>query len=176
MHVVFYLSKFYDWATVPRDVVVTPEDVNSGRVMPDRGGGYRTRVAKTPKDGTHRIFAITEADIVGKIIHEKTDVRRAGRTFTRKEAIAHMIMDHLSEGEFEWSWITKVEVHDDGPDEKLFRDIVEPHTKADHGRRLGQKNIDPKTVEAHVVAYTEPCDHAGHVTHLSNHFGVKVLA
>jgi hypothetical protein len=172
MRVHLYLSKFYNWDPVPHDVVVSPDDIASGKVMPDRNGGYRARVVKIPPGGTVRTCQITEAAIVSKIIHEKTDIRRAGRTFTRKEAVAHFIMDHLLEGEAEWGWITKIEVEDDGPNEALARSMLDPHTKAEHSRR-GGPSIDPGHVDGHLAAYLEPVDAAGHAAHLHGHFGVK---
>jgi hypothetical protein len=173
MHVVIHLSKFYDWQPVPRDVAVTPEDIAAGKVMPDRSGGFRARVLREPPGGTEMTCYITEADVVGKIIHEKTDVRRAGRTFSRRQAVAHIIQDHLLEGVAEWSWIKKVEVHDDGPDKDLALTMLEPHTKARHGRRNGM-NIAASDVAAHMKAYLEPTQAEDHVAHLHQHFGVGV--
>jgi hypothetical protein len=170
MRVIAHLIKFTDWEPVPSDVKVTPQDIAAGKVMPDRNGGYRMKVVKTMN--TFREMHIAEHDIVGKIIHEKTDIRRAGRVFSRKEAVAHLLMDNLLE-DYDWSWITKFEVHDDGPDEKLARGLFSPHTSADHGRRRGQKNIDPASLEAHVAKYLESATAADHAAFLTAHFGVK---
>jgi hypothetical protein len=173
MQVVFHLSKFYDWVPVPANVTVTPEDIADGKVMPNRdGSGYRARVVKSPPGGTHNFTAISEEHIVQRSIGERTDVRLSGRLLTRKEVVARILQDQVIGDKFEWKWITKIEVHDDGPDEKLVRAHLAVHVKADHGRRLGQKNIDPATVEDHVAAYLEPADHAAH---LSQHFCVKAV-
>ncbi len=174
MHAILHLNRFYNWEPVPRDVTVTPVDVASGKVMPDRNGGYRMRVVR--QGPTFLTCCITESIIIAKIIHEKTDVRRrAGRTFTRKQAVAHVIMEHLLDGAAEWAWITSVEVHDDGPDEKLFREMLEPHTKSFHGR-TGNLAIDPKDVRAHVAAYMEPATAKDHAEHLTQHFGTKAVS
>lgn len=172
MRVTCYLNKFYDWEAVPSDVKVTLADIASGKVMPDRNGGYRMRVVKVPPGGTVRDMHIAEHDLLGKIVHEKTDVRRAGRVFSRKEAVAHLIMDSLLD-DYEWSWITKIEVHDDGPNENLGRAILTAHTLADHGRRAGQKNVDPGSLKTHLAKYNEPTTPEEHAAFLMAHFGVK---
>ena len=146
MHVVLHVTKFADWTPVPADVKVSQDDIMSGKVKPGRvPGSWEARVIKTPPGGTTHTVALSEGLTIQKQIHEKTDVKRAGRHFTRKEAVAHTIQDHFLEG-FDWSWITKIEVHDDGPDEALCRAMLKPHADADHGRRVG-KNIPPEHLE-----------------------------
>lgn len=156
MHVHIRLSKFYDWDPIPKGVVVTEQDIAAGKVMPGRDGAYRMRVVKIPVGGmTKRTCHISEGTLVEKIIEEKSDVRKkAGRTLTRHEAVAHLIADQLLEGAAEWDWILGFDVEvDDGPSEELMRAKLAPHTTADHGRRLGRKNVPPEHVEDHVAAY-----------------------
>jgi hypothetical protein len=118
-----------------------------------------------------------ERSILSKIIQEKVDVKRAGRMFSRREAVAHFIMDHLLElnGITDWSWVTKWEVHDDGPDEALAREMLVPHTLAKHGRRPGQ-NLPPEHLEPLLARYMEPATAADHVKHLGLHFGTEVAS
>lgn len=172
MRVTLHLSKFVDWVPVPADVAVTQADIDSGRVKPGKGGGWTTLVTKAPPGGTTRECHLSEATIVAKIVEEKSDARRAGRTFSRREAVAHVIQEHLLEG-IDWGWITKVEVHDDGPDEALFHAMVEPHTVAAHGRRPGRMNVPPEHLGDHKARYAEPATAAQHAEHLGKHFGVK---
>lgn len=174
MRVYIYVTKFYNWDPVPKGAVITEQDIASGLVMPGRDGGYRMRVVKVPVGGTVKTCHITESLIIEKIIEEKADVRKAGRTHSRKDALAHLIADQFLPGEIEWDWITKIEVHDDGPDEALVRAKLEPHTKAEHGRRPGRKNIPAEHVDNHVAAYMAPCSAAELADHLHQHFGVKV--
>jgi hypothetical protein len=169
MRVVVSVSKFYDWVPVPPDVKVEPSDIASGKVMPGMGGGHRMRVLKVPVGGTHRTCTISEADIIGKIVHEKADVKRAGRTFSRKEAVAHLIQDHLLD-EMDWSWITGWDVHDDGPDMEEFHKRMKPLTEVKHARRPGMI-IPPEHYEAHTSKYGESTVAADHVDHLHAHYG-----
>jgi hypothetical protein len=169
MRVVLHLSKFYNWVPVPPGTVVTAEDVRQGKVMPDRNGGHRMRI--TQQGPTTRECHISEQTLVNQIVMEKSDVRKAGRTFSRREAVAHLIMDTMLDGHAEWGWITKVEVHDDGPDEALFRATLEPLTKVKHGRR-DKMVIPPAHLDDHLKVYLEPADAAAHAAHLEGHFGV----
>jgi hypothetical protein len=155
MRVIIHHSKFYDWDPVPKDVVITDDDIAAGKVMPNRdGSGYRMRVVKIPPGGTHRTVLITEGTLIEKIIEEKSDIRKAGRTLTRHQAAAALLMDQILPGNIELDWITRFEVEaDDGPSEELMRAKLDPHTKADHGRRRGRKNVPPEHVEDHVAAY-----------------------
>ena len=173
MRVVIHVTKYYDWEPVPKDVIVTPADIAAGKVMPDSSGKeYRMKVLKVPPGGlTQRTCTIDELTIIKKIVHEKSEVKRARRTFSRKEAVAHVIQDHLLD-DMDWGWIKKIEVHDDGPDEALCRTTLHPYTVAPHARREGMI-IPPETVEDHVKAYMEAATADDHVAHLHNHYGVR---
>lgn len=156
MRVTVHLRKFYSWQQVPKDVVVTDDDVRSGRVKPGKTGGYEMRVVKSPPAGlatSPTEIMISERTLIEKIIEEKSDVRKAGRTITRNQAAAHLIQDQLLPEHGEWDWIAKFEVHDDGPHEELFREVLEPHTKTPHGRRAGRMNVPPDHVSDHVAKY-----------------------
>lgn len=202
MIVVAHIRKFYDWDPVPKGTVVTEQDIAAGKVMPGRDGGYRMRVVKVPPGGmTTRTVQITEAAILAKIIEEKTSILKAGRTLTRKDAIAAILAEHAFPDHVEIEWLSKFEVHDDGPHEELARATLTPHTTVEHGRRPGRMNIPPDHLEGHVGAYmadwkTLPkapegaspevlashevttcslrADNAGAmVQHLTSHFGVR---
>lgn len=176
MRVTIHLSKFYNWDPVPPGVVVTEQDIAAGKVMPGRDAGtYRMRVVKVPAGGTHRTCHISERTLIEKIVEEKSDVRKAGRTLSRKQAVAQLLADNLLPGEAEWDWITKVEVEDDGPHEELFRDVIATHAAAPHARRPGRMNVPVESVEAHVAAYLEAATPADHVAHLNAHFNVKAV-
>jgi hypothetical protein len=153
MIVTLHLKQFYNWDPVPDTVVVTKDDVASGKVMPGRDGGFRMKVVK--KMPTHRTITVAESSIIAAIIVEKADPRRAGRTFTRNEAVAQVLqeMQYTSDQHGEWDWITDIEVHDDGPSEELVRDVLKTHSNAPHGRRLGRMNVPPEHVEDHVKKY-----------------------
>jgi hypothetical protein len=162
MIVVAHLKKYYDWDQVPKDVVVTEQDIFARKVMPGRlPGDYRMKVPKVPLAGackmhgicTVRTTTISESTLIEKIIEEKSDYRKGGRTLSRNEAAAQCLQDHtLTDEHLEWPWIIGFEVHDDGPSEELFRAKLEPHTQADHGRRR-RKNIPPEHLADHVAAY-----------------------
>jgi hypothetical protein len=182
MRVFVHLTKFYDWEPVPADVEVKPSDIAAGLILPGRDGGYRMRVTRTnPNDGLDfgREGHISEGHIIQKIIEERCDIRRAGRIFTRKQAVAQCLVEHIlmsaNRIEAQASWITRIDVHDSGLDEALFLSMLAPHHDAEHARR-GGKNIDQSDLAAHLVAYLEPATAADHVAHLHAHFNVKAVA
>jgi hypothetical protein len=162
MILVAHLKKYYDWDPIPPNVVVTEQDIFSGKVMPGRlKGDYRMKVPKEPLPGrckmhgicTTRTCTISEGLVCEKIIEEKASVRKAGRTLSRNEAAALILQDHLlTEEHVEWQWLIGFEAHDDGPSEELLRAKLEPHLVADHGRR-NRKNIPPEDLPLHVAAY-----------------------
>lgn len=177
MRIVIHLTKFYDWVPVPQNVVIDPNDIASGKVMPGRDGGYRVRVVKLPPAGkatTERTCHVSEALIVQKMVHEKCDAKRAGRSFSRREAVAHLIQDHLLD-DSDWSWIAGFEIDDDGPVESVAREILTPHTAAKHGKRPGN-NIPPEHLEPLMARYMEPASAADHVDHVHAHFNVSKKA
>lgn len=153
MWVIIRLSAFYDWDPIPKGVVVTEQDIAAGKVMPGMDGGYRMRVVKRPPAGTTRTCHISEGALVEKIIEEKSDIRKAGRTLSRNQAVAALIADQLLPNAAEVDWITGFDVHDDGPSEELLRAKLAPHTEAQHGRRPGRANVPKDHVETHVAAY-----------------------
>jgi len=176
MRVAISLSKFYNWDPVPKGVVVTEEDIAAGKVMPGRDGAYRMKVVKAPPGGTEHLVTVSESTLIEKIIEEKSDVRKAGRTLSRRQALAHLLQDNIIPGQFEWDWIKGFAVHDDGPNEELMRSKLELHTKAEHGRRPGRMNVPVEHVEDHVKAYMESTTAADHVDHLHLHFGIKKVS
>jgi hypothetical protein len=163
MRIVVHHSKFYDWDPVPEDVVVTQTDIASGKVKPaGRGGGWLMRVTK--EMDTHTEIQIPESQVIAKIIHDKTRPE-GGRELTRKQAIAFYLSEHVMPHHAHRSWVSKVDVHDDGPDEALFRAALAPHVAAE--------NIAAEDVDAHVEAYMEPATDKDHIDHLHTHFKVK---
>ncbi|HLY33908.1 MAG TPA: hypothetical protein VKQ07_05200 [Jatrophihabitantaceae bacterium] len=171
MRVVVHLSRFYDWVPVPPDVLVTPQDLASGLAMPGREPGtFRMRVEKPGP--TYREMHIGEHTILGKILDEKLDVRRSGTVQTRKQAVAHIVGLLLDDGRVahaQWSWITGIDVHDDGPDVEHAKKHFAPHLTAVHGRH-GRVHMTAEEHDAHLAAYSETADVAAH---LRSHFGVK---
>ena len=85
MRAVLHVSKFYSWEPIPPDTKVTPADISSERVRVAANGGYAMRV--TRQQASHTTVLMPEADVVGKIIHERTRPS-GGRVLTRKQAIA----------------------------------------------------------------------------------------
>lgn len=172
MHVVLHLTKFYDWEPIPRDVTVTPQDIASGKVKPGRDGGMMARVVKVPAGGTTPLTcSINEATLIAKIVQEKADPKRAGRTFSRKQAVAHLIQEDILPSQAEWEWVASIEVHDDGPDAALMASTLASHAQTPHGRRAGMI-IPLEHVDEHHRVYAEPADSAAHAAHLRQHFGV----
>ena len=131
MRVVVHVKKFYDWEPVPADVVVTPQDISSEKVKPAANGGWLMKVTKTL--ATHTQVNLPEKQIVAKIIHDRTRPE-GGRTLTRKQAVAFYLSENVMPHHAHRSWVTGFEVHDDGPDEKLAREMLKPHSISETAR------------------------------------------
>ena len=171
MRVTIAVSAFYDWAPVPADVEVTPKDIASGRVKPNRSGqGFDMRL--TRKKDTHTDIAIAESTIIARIIHELMP-QNGGRSLSRKEAVANLlainVMPHHAHPKFFKGIVVDI---DDGPDEEQFRASLDPYTKAIH-QTSGYPLVDPEEVESIVKKYMEGADAKAHQDHLCAHFNVK---
>ena|SRR5277367_3433398 len=166
MRIVAHHSKFYDWEPVPDDVKVTVADLASGKAKPmARGAGYLMKVTKELP--THTEIMLPEAQVIAKIIDDKTRPS-GGRTLSRKDAVAFYLSEHVMPNHAHRTWVTKFEVQDDGPDEKLARAMLGEHVTAG--------NIEASDLEAHVAAYMEKTSNADHGMHLTTHFKVKGAA
>jgi hypothetical protein len=133
MHLTVHSTKFYDWIPVPENVKVTDADVKSEKVKPSGDGGWLMKVTKAPPGGTWTSVRMVEGQIIAKIIHDKTRPE-GGRTLTRAQALAFYLSENVMPHHAHRSWITKVELHDDGPDEKLLRSMLAPHTVSEGSR------------------------------------------
>lgn len=161
MRIIVHHSKFYDWEPVPRDVEVTPEDVAAGRVKPGARAGdyYLMRVVKEPEGGTYTEIRLPEHQILEKIIE---DAIKRNQRLTRRQAVALYVSEHVLPHHAHRSWVTGVEVHDDGPSKDLAAAKLDEHVAAG--------NIDAADHAAHLAAYLETADGAAHTKHLSDHF------
>jgi hypothetical protein len=173
MRVVAQVKSFYDWESVPSDVVVTPQDIKAGRVKPAMNSGYLMRVTKkTPSETT---VCISEETIVQRIIHEMMP-NQGCVPHSRKEAVGQILARQVMPEHAHPKFITQFRVDtDDGPDEKLFMSLVEPFTKVMHDKS-GQPGISPDDLETLRVMYMEPTTPKDHVDHLHAKFNVKPSA
>lgn len=177
MRVVTHLKRFYNWLPLPQATreKMSDSDIHQGLSMgilkPGSTGALLMRV--TVNAPSFNTATISEGTIIAKIIQEKTQRDRARRTFSRKQAVAHVLSEHVLISECEPDWIDLFEIHDDGPDEKLLRDRLAPHHVAINPRTQ-RTNMDPATLDAHVAAYMEPATIEDHVAHLHDHFGVPM--
>lgn len=189
MRIVIHVKSHNSWEPVPRDVEVTPHDVEAGKVKPGAAGGF---VMKVPRAGeTHVECQLTESTLIGQIIREYTDKNKQAIILTRAEAVANYLASDIVPHWTNRKHMRHIEIYDDGPSEELFRAMLQPHLEADHGRAAG-KNIDAEDVEEMVKAYLEPLateyDEHHHVegsahahglgvhAHLHRHFKLKVGA
>lgn len=65
----------------------------------------------------------------------------------------------------ERAWLSKFEVHDDGPDEALMRSMLAPHAASG-------THIDPEEVDKLVANYMAPASSDDHAKHLHGHFRI----
>jgi hypothetical protein len=162
MRIVLHHSKFYDDVPVPADVKVTPADIAAGKVKPAANGGFTMRVTREIPEGTHSQINLPEYEIAAKVIEEKV---RRNTTVTRKQAVALYLTEYSLPLHAHRSWLTKVEVHDDGADPAAL--------KAELDRHVAAGNIDPADVEEHMAAYTQTTTADDHVDHLHKHFRIN---
>jgi hypothetical protein len=202
MRVTAHHSKNYNWVSVAEaakrlgvEVKVSDADVASGKAKVNLSGGYSMRVVEE-RDNTTDIH-VDEASIIKMIVFEKCRPS-GGRILTRRQAVAFFIGEHHLDSN-QRSWLTSFEVHDDGPDEKLFDEIMAPHLVAEaarhascirvtaHGttkcpacghlegvRAARKSNIDPADLDAHKKAYLETTVSAADMAaFLCKHFRVE---
>ena len=166
MRIVIHHKKNYDWMPVPAEVKTSGADwdsaVKSGKIKPSASGGWIMQVVREFDNFT--TVGIPEAQIVAKIIHEKTRPE-GGRTLTRKQAVAFLLSENVLPHHAHRSWITKFEVHDDGPDEKLMREMLAPHfvspraavmACAAHEYKVGAKGAKLACANCNHVESTDP--------------------
>lgn len=208
MRIVVHHKKNYDWMPVPDDVKKSGPDwdsaVKSGKVKPSTGGAWIMQVVR--EFDNYTTVTIPEAQLVAKIIHEKTRPE-GGRTLTRKQAVAFLLSENVLPHHAHRSWLTKFEVEDDGPNEALFRAMMAPHLVApraavkacaahkyesgvcsscnhvEHAKGVDgdpnladEPNIDPSEIGSHVLAYTESVNAEDHAKHLAAHFKIKAVS
>lgn len=110
------LNGFYDWAPVPSDVAVEDKDVRAGRVKPAADGSWLMRIPV--KDvTTSTTIAIPENEVLAMQFH---DCVKEKTILSRVEAIGHIVGRQVAQHHFHRSWITSIEVEDDGPVASLF--------------------------------------------------------
>jgi hypothetical protein len=144
MHIAVKVSKFYDWEPVPVGVPVTPQDIASEKVKPNAAGGYLMKVTKSPPGGTVTTVQMPEEQVIAKIIHEKCRPE-GGRTLTRTEAVAFYLGENVTPHQAHRTWIKGFDVHDDGPDEKMMRAMLAPHTVSETARVEACKTANAHT-------------------------------
>ncbi len=169
MRVTVQVSAYYDWERVPADVEVTPKDIKAGRVKPAANGGHLMRVKKSAD--TYTQCQIAEHTIIARIIHEMMPAQGCV-PHSRKEAVAQILARNVMPDHAHPTFIRGFEVEDDGPDEKLFLELIEPYTKATHDAS-GQPLIPPESVQDLLGRYMEKVPPQEHVDHLHAKFNVK---
>ena len=170
MRVIVDVKAYYDWEPVPPDVMVTEQDLRSGRVKPGaRNGNFLMKVKKV-KD-TYTECMIAESTIIARIIHEMMP-QEGSTPLTRKDAIGNLMAKNIMPHHAHPSFMKKFTVEDDGPDEALFRQMVTPYTVAPQ-EEGGEPLIHPDELESMVARYLEPSAPQDHVDHLHKRFNVK---
>lgn len=164
MRIVIHVDKHYDWEPVPDGVQVTKQDVDSLRVKPGAGGQMMMRVTK--ERTTYTEIMLAEQSLVDMIL--RGTIREGIPLMTRRQAVTTMLAREVMPHHAHRSWMQHAEVHDDGPDEKLFRSLVQ--------RQIDAGNIDAEELEPMVAAYMEPATADDHRDHLHKHFRMKGVA
>lgn len=161
MRVHVSLNGFYDWDPVPPDVLVEDKDVKAGRVKAAADGAWLMRV---PKKGV-----VTSTDIhipEGEILAVQfQDCVKENVVLSRIEAAGHIIARQTAPHHFHRSWITDIQVEDDGPLPDLFNTEIQ--------RFLDAGLIQPEDREELFSRYTEASTNEAAVDHLFTRLGAK---
>lgn len=161
MRVHVSLNGFYDWDPVPPDVLVEDKDVKAGRVKAAADGAWLMRV---PKKGV-----ITSTDILipeGEILATQfQDCVKENVILSRIEAVGHHIARQVAQHHFHRSWITDIEVEDDGPIPALFDLEIQ--------RFLDAGMIQTEDRDELLSKYTEASTSEDVVNHLLTRLGAK---
>jgi hypothetical protein len=174
MWVVADVHSYYYWAPLPKNVVVTDQDIASRRVKPNANNdGYLAREKR--KGDTQVTMLVSEQAIIARIIHELMP-NQGCMLMTRKEAVGQVIARNVMPDHAHPKFAKRFVVHDhhgdDGPDEAEFRRQLQPYVEAIH-EASGEPLIDPDMVEEVVAAYMEPTTNEDHVAHLHAKFKLK---
>jgi hypothetical protein len=163
MRVTIQHNRHYDWEPVPSDVILTKAEIESEKIRPAADGGYLMKVTKTMNSYTE-IF-IPEPALFHTLFHN--DVRSLH--LTRKQAVALHLNKYILPNHTHQSWMTDISVHDSGPDERVFKGLLDDHVKAG--------TIDDTEAAAHLAAYMEAPEAESHSDsirqHLMAHFKIK---
>lgn len=174
MRVTIFHDQHYDFEPLPADIVPTEADKVSGRVIPSANNdGWRVRVTRK-LEGNHTSVAVSEGTIIARLIHDAMP-NQGRQTLTRKQALGQLLAINVMPKHAHSKGFTRIHVEcDDGPDEKLFRELVTPYTLAldVHGEPL----IDPIEFDARLAAYMTPDKADDHAAHLHEKFKVKAVA
>lgn len=158
MRIFVYVNKFYDWEPLPNDVEPTEQDIKSNRVKPSLGGGWLMRVPKV-KD-TYTDIQLPEQQLVNLLMQ---DAFKEGVFHDRAEAAGHWLARHIAQHHFHRSWITKIEVMDDGPVAEIFDAEFERLKQANHLQEEDREELLEKykteyTTDELVAAFTARFD------------------
>lgn len=145
MRIFVYVNKFYDWDPLPEGIEPTAQDIKSNRVKPALGGGWLMRVSKVAE--TYTDIQLPELQLVNLLLQ---DAFKEGVFHDRSEAAGHWLARHIAQHHFHRSWITKIEVMDDGPVAEIFDAEFERMLQANH---LQSEDRD-ELLEKYTTAYT----------------------
>jgi hypothetical protein len=128
----------------------------------------------TRKVASENTTLISEETIIQRIIHEMMP-NQGCVPHSRKEAIGQIMARQVMPDQAHPKFMAGFEVHDDGPDEKLFMTLVTPFTKITHDRS-GQPLIAPEDLATLREKYLEKTTIQDHIDHLHAKFSVKKSA
>ena len=169
MRITVDVSAYYDWESVPDDVVVTEKDHKSGRVKPAANGGFLMKVKKVRN--TYTTVHMSEATILARIIHEMMP-NQGCVPHSRMEAIGQVLARNVMPDHTHPSFIKGFSIDDDGPDEKLFQEAIAPYVASIH-EASGQPLIPTEAVDDLLAKYMEKKTVQDHIEHLHSKFNIK---
>ena len=118
MRITAEVSGCYDWVPCPAGTQITEDDVKALRVKQMTDGSWHMKV-EDKRDTVHDT-GIHEAWICNRL----ATLEKVGKPKTREEAVVDMLrasmLHHLHP-----KHMVHIEVHDDGPDEALFKAELE---------------------------------------------------
>jgi hypothetical protein len=160
MRILIHVKKFYDWEPLPDGVEPTEQDIKATRVKPAADGRWLMRV---PQDrASYTEIQLPESELIALIMQ---DAVKEGIFLNRAEAAGNWIGRHIASHHFHRTWVTKIEVVDEGPVRAIF--------DAEFTRLRDANQLQDEDLDLLVDKYEMPFNDAALVSHFNTRLGVK---
>lgn len=134
MRITVVVSGFYDWAPCPPGTEITEADVQALRVKQMTDDRWHMRVEREAAAGHHHDVGIHEEAVCRRM----AALMKIGRPKNRAQVVVEMLESSMVH-HLDADHVMGVEVHDDGPNEAMFRVALNEAgiLEVDHDRLVG---------------------------------------